>query len=194
MKTLKILCIVALFGFGLTSCKSTHVTTDYDRTVDFDQYQTFAFYKPGIDQAKISDLDKRRILRAIDTALTKRGMTKSKDADLLIGIDTDEATNIDVHENYYGWYNPWYYPYYGVGPWYYGRYYSPYRNNYSRSTSGTLYIDLIDGKEKSLIWQGRWEGTIKPNGTVEEKTSLIHDIVNQIIDHYPPGHEPEGKK
>lgn len=185
MRPFKILLFAILFGFGLTSCESTHVTTDYDKAVDFDHYKSFAFYKPGIDGAKISDLDKRRILRAIDTALTKKGMTKTKNADLLIGIDTDEATNIDVYENYYGWYDPWY------SPWYYGY---PYRNNYVQSTEGTLYINLIDAKQKSLIWQGRWQGNINPNGNMDEKTALFHTIVNEILDHYPPGQEVEKKK
>ena len=50
----------------LSSCNAVKVVTDYDSKVDFNKYKTFAFYKPEIDKAKISDLDKKRILRAIE--------------------------------------------------------------------------------------------------------------------------------
>lgn len=189
MKALKTFVFMSVLALGLLSCSSTRVTTDYDKTVDFDKYETFAFFKPGIDEAKISDLDKRRILRAIDAVLSERGMQKTKEASLLIGINTDEATQIDVYENYYGWYDPWYDPYF-YGPWY-GY---PHRNSVQRSTQGALYINLIDAEQRALIWQGRWEGTIKPNGTVDEKTELINKIVREILDRYPPGREVEKKK
>ncbi len=53
------------------------VVTDYDTQTDFNQYKTFAFYKTSIDKAPISDLDKKRIMRAIEAELMAKGMTKS---------------------------------------------------------------------------------------------------------------------
>lgn len=184
MKAFKFLMIGLIAAFGLVSCGSVHVATDYDKAVDFDQYKTFAFYKPAIDEAKISDLDKRRILRAIDRELTAKGMTKSDDPDLLIGIATDEATNIDVYNNYYGgwgWYDPWYYGY-------------PYGNQVYKSTEGILYINLIDAPQKNLIWQGQWTGNINPRGSVDEKTVQINNIVAETLGYYPPGSTPDKKK
>jgi len=32
------------------------VAADYDKEANFDSYNTFAFFKPGIDKAEISDL------------------------------------------------------------------------------------------------------------------------------------------
>ncbi|MEL6989789.1 MAG: DUF4136 domain-containing protein, partial [Bacteroidota bacterium] len=49
----------------LASCSTVRVSSDYDQDVNFNEYNTYAFYKPGIDKAEISDLDKKRILRAI---------------------------------------------------------------------------------------------------------------------------------
>ncbi len=79
------LLVLVLF---IVSCSSVRVAADYDREVSFDQYKTFAFFKPGIDKAEISDLDKRRILRAIETELMVKGYTKSENPDLLISIFT----------------------------------------------------------------------------------------------------------
>ncbi|MFT5438008.1 MAG: hypothetical protein ACI840_002668, partial [Ulvibacter sp.] len=64
MKLFKFVPFLALFIF--TSCTTVRVAVDYDREANFTEYNSFAFYKPGIDKAKISDLDKKRILRAIE--------------------------------------------------------------------------------------------------------------------------------
>lgn len=55
MKTLLLTSLIIL-----SSCSSVKVATDYDAKVDFNKYKTFAFYKKGIDQAEISDLDKKK--------------------------------------------------------------------------------------------------------------------------------------
>ena len=60
----------------LTSCASIRVSTDYDTSVDFSSYNAFAFFNPGIDDAKISDLDKRRILKALDNTLTEKDISQ----------------------------------------------------------------------------------------------------------------------
>ena len=47
-------------------------------------YTTYAFFKPGIDEVEISDLDKKRILKAIESELDGKQLTKSETPDLLI--------------------------------------------------------------------------------------------------------------
>lgn len=176
MRYLKILMIMAVVLAGFTSCETVRVTTDYDQSVQFDQYRTFAFYKPGIDQAQISDLDKRRILNAIDQSLTAKGMTKSKEADLLVSINTDAVKNVEVYNNFYG--------YYGYYPW--GGYPYGSRVSTSSNTTGVLYIDLIDRKTNTLVWQGVGKGAIDPDGVPDKKTERIGEIVQKILDKYPP--------
>ena len=41
----------------ILNCNSIRVFSDFDRNVDFSNYQNFSFYKSGIDQVLISDLD-----------------------------------------------------------------------------------------------------------------------------------------
>ncbi|NNE31915.1 MAG: DUF4136 domain-containing protein, partial [Winogradskyella sp.] len=86
----------------LSSCSSVRVAADYDKEAEFDQYKTFAFFKPGIDKAEISDLDKRRILRAIEAELMAKGMTKSENPDLLVSIFTKSNQRVDVYNNAWG--------------------------------------------------------------------------------------------
>ena len=67
-KLSKMMALLALL-IVVTSCSSVRVSSDYDRKANFETLKTFAFFKTGIDKAEISDLDKRRILRAIEAEL-----------------------------------------------------------------------------------------------------------------------------
>ena len=174
MNAFKFLPVALLLVFS--SCVTVRVATDYDKNADFNQYTTYAFYKPGIDKAKISDLDKKRILRAIDTELSTKGMTKSESPDLLISIFTKERERVDVYQNNfgYGW---------GWDPWWYGGYYG---NSVSTSTEGSLYIDFIDAKNNELIWQGLGTAQLITQN-IDKKEERIQQIVREILNEYPPG-------
>ena len=99
MKKIKNFTLPFVFLLILSSCVSVRVVADYDREKDFKEYNTYAFYKTGIDKAQISDLDKKRILRAIETEMTNRGFTKSQDPDILVSIFTKEREQVDVYNN-----------------------------------------------------------------------------------------------
>lgn len=181
MKILKIIPLLLLFI--ASSCVSVRVSSDYDKNVNFNEYKTFAFYKKGIDKVDISDLDKRRILRAIEADLLAKGFTKSEKPDLLVNIFTKSREKINVYNNhYYGWY-PWYYG--GFGPYGYGFGPGAY-HNVSKSTEGTLFIDLIDANKKELAWQGMGTGALTTSGDIAKKEARIKEFVNEIMAKYPP--------
>lgn len=173
MKIKNTLPVLLLFLIA-SACTTVRVATDYDTKANFDNYSSFAFFKPGVDKAQISDLDKKRILRAIDAQLTNQGMTKSESPDLLVSIFTKERERIDVYNNSfgYGW---------GWNPYWYGG----YGRTISRSTEGTLFIDLIDAKTNDLVWQGMGTSNIA-NLSVEKKEARIAQIVTEILAKYPP--------
>ena len=179
MKFLKFTPFLLLFTVFLTSCTSVRVASDYDREANFENYGTYAFFKPGIDKAEISDLDKKRILRAIETEMQRKGFTKSENPDLLVSIFTKTNENINIYQNNY--------PYWGYGwgwnPWYWGSGF----NTVSRTSEGTLYIDLIDSEDKELVWQGM--GTAALAREVNKKQERINEIVAKIMEKYPPGME-----
>ena len=168
---------VLLLLLVVTSCSSIKVASDYDRNANFNNYKSFAFYKPGIDKAEINDLDKRRILRAIETELLAKGFTKSDQPDMLVNIFTESRKEINIYNNGYGPYG------YGWGwsPWYWNGGYS----SVSYSTKGILYIDLIDASKKELIWQGQGTGYLSQN--MEKKEALIKEFVKKILENYHPG-------
>lgn len=176
MKSLKITAILVLFVLVFTSCNTVRVATDYDREVNFNQYQSFAFFKPGIDKAEISDLDKKRILRAIENEMLSKGFTKSENPDLLVSIFTKTRENINIYNTNFGYGYGW-----GWHPWYWGA----GHNTVNRTTDGTLYIDLIDADQKELVWQGM--GTAALARDVDRKQERINKIVMEILEKYPPG-------
>ena len=59
-----IILLISIFIF--CSCSSVKVFSDFDHSIDFSNYETFAYFKPEIDKVDISDLDKRRILKSLD--------------------------------------------------------------------------------------------------------------------------------
>jgi hypothetical protein len=169
----------------MAGCSSVRVVADYDTAADFNTFKTFAFYKTGIDKAEISDLDKKRILRAIETELLNRGFQKSENPDILVSIFTKERERVDVYNNL-GWGAGWGWGWgWGWSPWMWGgAWNSPY---VASRTEGSLYIDLIDAKTKELVWQGKGTGTLLQTENIEKREERIREFVNQILAKYPPG-------
>ncbi len=175
MKAIKYLPILLLLV--ISSCSSVRVASDFDNRTDFSQYKTYAFHKDGIDKVEISDLDKRRILRAIDDQMTAKGFTKSDTPDMLVNIFTksSEQVNVSQFNAGYGW---------GYGGWGYGWGWGPSYSTVSTTTEGTLYIDLIDARKKELIWQGIGTGVLTKDR--ERKEERINEFVSKILMQFPP--------
>ncbi|MGB6154127.1 MAG: DUF4136 domain-containing protein [Pricia sp.] len=177
----------------LSSCSSVQVLSDYDRDANFTEYKSYAFYKTGIDKVQISDLDKKRILRAIEDEMSKRGFTKSENPDLLVSIFTKEKEEVDIYNNWgggFGWggWGGWGWggwgPGFGWGPgwgggWGGGAF-------ASTRTEGSLYIDLIDTDTKELVWQGKGVGNLGNIENIEKKEERIREFVAEILMQYPP--------
>ncbi len=96
MKKLKHILPLILIAVVMTSCSSVRVAADYDKTANFNDFKTFAFYKTGIDKAEINDIDKRRILRAIEKDMLAKGFVKSENPDMLVSIFTKSRKELNI--------------------------------------------------------------------------------------------------
>ena len=175
MKNLKLLSILFFITVILVSCGSVRVASDYDSEADFSQYKTFAFYKSGIDKVEISDIDKKRILKSIQTTLLNKGLTINENPDILINIATKSSDNIYIDNTFYSPYYTGWYPNYGRG----------HRQVAYSTSQGALYIDLIDTKTKQLIWQGKGTGFLSSSKRTN-RDELVSSYVTKILDVYPP--------
>jgi len=168
--------IPILLLFVLNSCQSIRVASDYDKEANFTSYKTYAFLKQGVDKVEINDLDKKRILKSIEGALSLKGFSASENPDILINIATDSHKNISIHQDPFA--------YYGFG-WGWSPFYGGYYGNRVQSTTeGVLYIDVIDANTKSLVWQGKGVGYLSEFS--KNRDTRIQDFVNQIMEAYPP--------
>jgi hypothetical protein len=173
MKLIKLLSVLGFFI--LTSCSSVYVNMDYDKKANFENYKTYAYNKISVDKLEISDLDKKRILYALDAAMPTKGFSKSENPDVLINIFTKERERVNVYNNM-GWGPGWGW---GMG-WGMGM-------GFTQTTTtpeGTLYIDIVDAKTKELVWQGIGTGYLTTN--FEKKDERIAEFVSKILEKYPP--------
>lgn len=170
IKVIPLLIVVLL----LISCSSVRVASDYSKDTEFENYKTFAFFKPGIDKAEISDLDKRRILKAIESELMAKGMTKSENPDMLVSIFTKSNQRVDIYNN--NW---------GFGGWGWGPGIGWGGNNVSTRSEGILFVDFIDASKKQLIWQGSGTGYLVTKN-VDKKEARIKEFVSEMMTKYPP--------
>jgi hypothetical protein len=157
----------------ISSCSSIHVAADYDRSVNFSSYKSFSFFQEGIKKVKISDLDKRRILNAIENELISKGLKKSDNPDLLVNIITKERKEVNIYNQNFGMWGWGWGPTFGLN-----------QTNISDSTNGTLFIDLIDNNKKELVWQGIGDGYLSTR--MDRKNERIIEFVESILEKYPP--------
>ena len=57
--------------------------------------------------------------------------------------------------------------------------------NVNTTTTGLLYIDIIDATSKKLVWQGKGTGSLS-KGTPQEREERIRVFVTEILAAYPP--------
>ena len=165
-----------LLLFLITSCSTVRVSSDYDRSASFDQYKSFAFHEQGLADLKMNDLDKRRVVQAITSSLSAKGMSVSPyetGADLIVNISAKNKTRVDVS-------NPWYDPWWGYGP-YWGWAGNQQIRQYKE---GTLVIDFVDRRQNTLVWQGVGQGLNVSD--IENKAERIPVAVEEILKKYPP--------
>jgi hypothetical protein len=175
-----LICVLVLAA----SCSSVKVSSDYDKTAGFTSYKTYAF-TDEVKNLQLNDLNRNRLLSAIETELAAKGFTKvENNPDVLIDINIkgeQKQTATATNTGGYGGYG------YGYGHGYgYGGGFSTTTINYDTYVDGTLFIDMIDAAKKQLVWQGRGTKTIEPDANQERREKNINYAVKQIFMQYPP--------
>jgi len=178
------LAVAALLIAGCAS-KPT-IKTDYDHTIDFSQYKTYAFFNPmGIENPNYSSIYGSIFRDAISKEMESRGYTKSDNPNLLINVSGRLQDKIRVTTtsdpymagNYYGYRRGAYGAWGGYG---YGT-----TTNVSNYTEGTVNVDMVDRAQKRMVWEGVAVGRVKENKTNEETRKNIHAGIQEMFAGYP---------
>lgn len=165
--------LLASATLGLTSCSPFNVRSDYAQTANFMSYKT---YKLRIDDLKLNDIDKDRVLNELSKQLQMKGLQSGENPDLIINVKANhkKITDITTSSPYgsWGWGGPFGW---GIGM---NRTWS---SNYNE---GAIIVDMVDARSNKLVWQGIGSGISVDRPKAKQKQ--IPEIVSEIMKNYPP--------
>lgn len=158
------------------------VRTDYAHGTDFSKYKTYKWVKIS-DNPDLNQLMDQRITGAFEAELAKEGLTKAEDnPDLLIGYQAavTQETQLNTYSSNMGA------PGWGYGAgWGYGWGGSSMSTTTSSTIrNGTLVLDMMDPKEKKLIFRGIATDTLSDKP--EKNIKKIQKATAKIFEKYPP--------
>lgn len=170
---------------SLSACSSIKVSYDYDKQANFSNYKTYAFSEDALN-LPVDQLNRDRVIKAIETEMAAKGFTKSDSPDLLVDLQvateentTATATSTDMGGMYGG------YGRYG-GRYGYGGGFSTTQINYNKYVDGTLFINLVDAQTQKIAWQGHGTKTLDENASAEKREENINYAIKRIFTNYPP--------
>ncbi len=164
-----------LFLFFLASCSAIRVNYDYDRDTDYSKYTTYNYFS-DMDTG-LSELDGRRLLRAIDSTMRAKGFLLSEEPEFLINILSSSFQS--PRNNTVG---------VGIG-------------GTGRSVGGGMTIgipvgatnvereirfDFVDSQKDELFWQAITISSLRENSSPIEREDKIRELVTKTLEKYPP--------
>src|SRR5262245_41779843 len=168
---------LAVLGLvAVAACSTLQTTADWDRTKDFSKYKTWTWKDDGSIK---NDILAKRIQTGVTAELTRKGLVRNDDRpDLWVAAHArlDKQVVIDYYNS--GWGYGWYGGYYGGGM-------SMTTATAREIPVGTLIIDLVDTKEKGLVWRGIATDTLKPERSTEEKEKALNEALAKMFESYP---------
>ena len=169
----KYIFILLAASLGLASCSPFQVRSDYAQSANFSSYKT---YKLRIDDLKINDIDKDRVLNELSKQLQAKGLQSGENPDLIINVKANhkKITEINSSNPYgmYGWGGPFGW---GVGM------NRTWTSNYNE---GAVIVDMIDAQTQKLVWQGIGSRISVDRPKTKEKQNP--QIMEEIMANYPP--------
>jgi len=188
----------------LVSCGSySKIYTNYDKSIDFTGYKTFAWAPDSSSEAVPKELEaydndiiRNNAKNYINLRLGQRGMLVNVDSpDLilrLVLLNEKKERIVNYNTRPYGYYfnnpfyYPYYYPYYRYYTWY-GWNYPPYWDDeyitYKKTyVKGTITINMYDTKLKKLVWTGSAEGDIYDPAYLQYD---VHPAIDRILKKFP---------
>lgn len=158
------------------SCATIKVTSDFDKTAIFTGYKTYAFTPEALN-LNIEELNRKRLITAIETELGNKGFSKAEKPDVFIDVKiTGEKKQTATASSTSG---------YGGYRWG-GSYGGTTYVSYDSYVEGTLFIEMVDVSKSEIVWQGRGVATIDPDASAKKREENINYAVKQIFTQYPP--------
>jgi hypothetical protein len=169
-------CLPALLPTMAAAQKTTY---DFDKTAPFAQFKTYSL-KAGTPTG--NELVDKRIVAAIEAQLAAKGFTRDEtapDVFVLYHMAFDKQQDISAYSSG---------PMYGGYGWGWG-------GGWGSTTTdvrvrdilvGTLAIDVVDARTKSMAWRGLGTREVDTKAKPEKRDENITKAVEKIMKTYPP--------
>ena len=174
--------LAAMFMACAVGCSAIDVKTDFDPTVDFSRFKTFAFSgMTDLNQGGRLDnsLVRDRLESMIERELRQKGLTQTRldqHPDLLVhywvGVKDKQQVQSRPGVRASSWGDG-----YGWGSGYSGDLSYEYRE-------GTLITDLVEPANKTLVWRATMMAELREG--MEENIELTEKAVKKAFEKYPP--------
>jgi uncharacterized protein DUF4136 len=180
---------ILAFLSGLALSVSAKTTIDFDPSVDFSKFKTFA-YIGGVENLVAIQIDPEliniRFHHMVVRELEKKGLHEvnpGENPDLIVRYWGNPETSVDV--TVMGNWGPY-------GP-YIGREWAPVYNAVSSSSHhlGTLVLDLIDPKGKALVWRVY---LVRKMNDPDKDPKKAEDEFSESFKSYPPSDKEKEEK
>lgn len=171
---------ILLLAIAAFACQTIKVSYDYDRQAELTKYKTYKFSDETMN-LKIQQLNRDRIIKAIENEMAVKGFSKSEKSDIIVDVNVageeKQTATATTTGSYYGS------RYRG---WNYGSGFSSTQVNYDKYVEGTMIITFVDAAEQRIVWQGTGTKTLVENASAEKRDQNINEAVQQILKNYPP--------
>ena len=168
---------------GCATPSSVDVTFDYDTGANFAALKSYS-WMPPTGNAVGDELLVKRIKTTVDSQLQAKGPVPAEaNPDFLIGMQlsgkstyggsTGVGVSVGIPVGRAGRVSV------GGG-----------KSQAIEKKEGTLVLDFVDAKSKSLLWRATASGAVEPKSTPEEQQQRINAVVAQMLSYFPPKQKP----
>lgn len=165
----------AVFLTLTTAALAVDAKTDYDHSVNFEKYRTFAWKNYGTPANGIinNSLVAARLQSAVNEQLIKKGMREDdRNPDVYIVTHLGARNMTDIE----------YLP--GAGGWRHWRWMGP-DVPVNKYVKGTTIIDIVDAKTNQLVW--RAIATDRGNNLLDVQSAKnVEKMAVDAFKHFPP--------
>lgn len=168
-----------LLTLAVAGCSSSPTVVNYDESIDFSQYETYAFMADlATDKEAYQSLESTYLKDSVAREMKKSGLQAvTSDPDLLINFSIQTEEKIRSRSVPTGGYGIGYDPYYDV---YASGWGMSHTTEIDQYTEGKLVIDAIDVKSKKIVWQGSTKGRLTSKA-MDNYQQTLDDAVTEIF-------------
>ena len=180
MKLLSSLFVLVGLVLTLGCATPLAVEHDYDTTYNFTKLRTYDWL-PSPPGDQMEEMTEKRVQGSVNSQLQAKGYSQSNDSpDFLVSMEgvkktvtagsTAVGASIAVPVGSHGSVHV------GGG-----------KSKPREKQEGTLNLNIVDAKTKTLIWKGTATAAIQAKASPEEQQQRINQVIAELLKQFPPG-------